>query len=480
MFIPHLGVASAPVLPRISELRREWDAFFVDPNVTSVGLGRKYVGGVETEEICVSVGVRRKLPIRAISHAYRIPKRIELDGDFSAISTDVLTLGRPIEYQSISPGDGCTTFEPFSSWGTIGLTMLDQSGDPHILSNNHVIAARNEAAIGASVEANIDGLSVEVANLTRFVPLTFRRDNFADAAIAVLRDGIGYSTSIAGIGQPTGLGAARIGERIRKSGNATGLTSGRVTRLFVSAALRGTSGAPDADFENMIETAQTAAGGDSGSALINSRREVLGILIGGTPGSGRVNYCSIASVWNDLDLYEFSIGGSPIRGVIVFSDDSFRGNSAALSRSVPDTRRIGFKDNISSIRVLSGSAILYEHDSYRGRALYVDRLVDDTSRYGFGDNISSIRVSRNEISGATLYSDRSYRGRSTFVHGSNPDLHRVGMGDRVSSVEIHGSVVVEVFEHRNYRGSSASISSSRDDIHGTGLGDRISSIRVQG
>jgi len=46
------------------------------PNVVTVGRGRKRIGGVDTGRLAVVVGVRKKLPLSALSAKDVIPKTI--------------------------------------------------------------------------------------------------------------------------------------------------------------------------------------------------------------------------------------------------------------------------------------------------------------------------------------------------------------------------------------------------------------------
>ena len=83
----------------------------------------------------------------------------------------------------------------------------------------------------------------------------------------------------------------------------------------------------------------------------------------------------------------------------IFEDRRFRGRWGIVLNNVPDTRRIGFQDNISSLRVYKGpgyvanpnsKVILHEHTNYRGRQVvlepgYYPDLHDIA--YNFGDRV---------------------------------------------------------------------------------------------
>jgi hypothetical protein len=151
-------------------------------NVVGVAVGFKEAKGETTGEVAVVVLVEEKKPLAALSAQDVIPK--ELDG----MRTDVYEVGylraqqtprerfRPIIPAGVSIGHFKITA------GTLGAVVKDsQTGDTLILSNNHVLANSNDAALGDAIlqPAAMDG-GVQpgdvVAKLERFVKIRFVDD----------------------------------------------------------------------------------------------------------------------------------------------------------------------------------------------------------------------------------------------------------------------------------------------------------------
>ena len=68
-------------------LRKHRDRLMAYPNVESVGIGYREQGGEETEELCISVSVSRKLPDDELPRESVLPRT--LDG----VGVDVIETG---------------------------------------------------------------------------------------------------------------------------------------------------------------------------------------------------------------------------------------------------------------------------------------------------------------------------------------------------------------------------------------------------
>ncbi len=145
--------------------------------------------------------------------------------------------------------------------GTLGALIADNSGRQYLLSNNHVLARSDHAAVGDAVvqpglidnncTAFGDGPGVTpVASLSSWLPLKASQTN-ADAAIAQIgpraveqsgailelgskqADGT-LGAAAPGVSSTDGKGeTARLTMRVAKSGRTTGLTCGAVTAVDV-------------------------------------------------------------------------------------------------------------------------------------------------------------------------------------------------------------------------------------------------------
>lgn len=142
----------------------------------------------------------------------------------------------------------------------------------------------------------------------------------------------------------------------------------------------------------------------------------------------------------------------------VFEDRRFRGRWGIVLSNVPDTRRIGFQDNISSVKVYRGPGyasnpnsrmILHEHFNYEGRQVVLDPGyypdLHDIA-YNFGDRVSSISF------GSALVT-------------TGPDFGTIPL-------------IVEVYQHPNFRGRKITVVRDIASTESIGLHDAISSIRV--
>jgi len=122
-------------------------AHSLPPNVLGVGYGAKQTSGASIhDELAVRVYVRAKVPRTRLARSETVPSSI------NGITTDVVAVGdiaafvRPTEC-GVSCGHHAITA------GTLGcLVRTDGDGGRHfILSNNHVLANANNAAVNDDV-----------------------------------------------------------------------------------------------------------------------------------------------------------------------------------------------------------------------------------------------------------------------------------------------------------------------------------------
>ncbi len=123
--------------------------------------------------------------------------------------------------------------------------------------------------------------------------------NLVDAAIAQpLRDS-DLSDEIMEIGKIEGTKSAILGMQIKKSGRTTGLTTGEVTQVDVTANIDYGSGRT-ATFSDQIMAGPISEGGDSGSAVLSEGNYLVGLLFA---GSDQVTLCNrIENVFELLDI----------------------------------------------------------------------------------------------------------------------------------------------------------------------------------
>lgn len=217
---------------------------------------------------------------------------------------------RPIELGT-SGGSIADFDNPYCCGGTLGGLLEDSSGAQYIVSNNHVIARSNRAALGEMIvqPGLIDvgcaqNPGTAVADLTNFVPIRFNVNNLVDAAIALVRSGaVRTDGSVLGIGPLAGeVAGPAVGMSVKKAGRTTGVTTGSVAAVDVSVSVRypnrcGGRGGSVATFiqQFRITPGDFSAGGDSGSVIVENvatTPRAVGLLFAGSSTSTFANLMS--------------------------------------------------------------------------------------------------------------------------------------------------------------------------------------------
>lgn len=167
----------------------------------------------------------------------------------------------------------------------------------YILSNNHVLANSNDAHLGDPIlqPGPYDGgtnPADKIASLSRFIPIQFapqvplaQQNNIVDAAIAEgrfeeLDRSIYWNGDVRGWYRKNDV---KIGTVVKKTGRTTNITFGRI--LVVGATIDvGYGGNRVARFKDQIITTNMAAGGDSGSLVLDADdNKAIGLLFAGSP-----------------------------------------------------------------------------------------------------------------------------------------------------------------------------------------------------
>jgi hypothetical protein len=303
--------------------RQYLQSIMAKPNVVGVGIGYKETSKKRSEDICITVLVRRKLPVAALPPTSLVPRELE------GVVTDVIEVGdlralqtRKEHWRPI-PG-GVSIGHYLITAGTMGCVVRDRAtNEKLILSNNHVLANSNQAREGDPIlqPGVADQGKVEsdvVAGLERFVPISFNVEpptceiakglagfinkiaqligsshrliahkenaqaiNQVDAAIAKPISGVTVLEEILEIGIVGGITPAKLGMRVRKSGRSTGFTTGLITVLDATVDVN--YGSSDARFEGQIITSGMSAPGDSGSLLVAENALLaVGLLYAGS------------------------------------------------------------------------------------------------------------------------------------------------------------------------------------------------------
>ena len=307
---------------RIAQVKQDWaQRLLANPNVVAVGIGPKIVAGEATGEPAIRVFVRRKLPANQVPPDELIPA--EIDG----VTTDVAVGGEPIPvaapvdalgaigvldaranpvkhaHAKTSPDDGShrpltggRQIAPVDSngyVGTMGCLLWDPANHDvgYALTNMHVVqppdvttVTKNTSKIG---QPDGSDSSSRCCNDVIGVWAGGGKSDDRDEALVKLSPGQKWQAKIEDVGLVAGAHPLTLPEvtgvkyKVAKRGRTTKLTGGTV------AALQATTGVAD----NLIivdpnPNPGAAAGeivffdieGDSGSALVNSANEVVGLI----------------------------------------------------------------------------------------------------------------------------------------------------------------------------------------------------------
>jgi hypothetical protein len=295
------------------------DKLFVMPNVVGIGIGFKVSGGVVTRELAITISVSKKVATAQLTAGEIIPKLI---GTFK---TDVIETGVFKAFQD--PKQKMRPARPGVSIGHYNITagtfgcLVKRGSDVFILSNNHVLADSNNGKAGDAIwqPGKYDGGTDadKIGELADYVPLAFdssdgetqpgclatllrlfgaqpRADginqpgnNHVDCALArPLSPGL-VTPDILSIGKPTGVGAATLGASVQKFGRTTNYTQSQIIQVDVTATVD--YDGPTAVFQGQLMAGAMSQGGDSGSAVLDDQKRVVGLLYAGSDSTTLLN-----------------------------------------------------------------------------------------------------------------------------------------------------------------------------------------------
>lgn len=213
--------------------------------------------------------------------------------------------GYSVGHKSITAGTIATCVYDILPGGTTGSPPSHGLGIPprfYILSNNHVLANTNAAAIGDPIlqPGPFDGgtdPADRIAILTRSIPITLEpptpralHRNLVDAAIAQgqfhdLNREIYWVGDVRGWRRKASVGVGLI---VQKTGRTTNYTTGRITAINATVDV-GYGGGRVARFRDQIVTTNMSAGGDSGSLVLTRDNVAVGLLFAGSSVATIVN-----------------------------------------------------------------------------------------------------------------------------------------------------------------------------------------------
>jgi hypothetical protein len=200
----------------------------------------------------------------------------------------------------VSGGNTNDITNAFCCSGTLG-SLVTAGGILYILSNNHVLARQDQAAVGEDISQPglIDNGCRPPRTVADFTAAPHLGTN-VDAAVAALRAGtMNTSGSIEDIGTISSVvKAPAVGLAVAKSGRTTGFTTGTIgsinTSVNVQYQIRCGQGKKYViSYTNQIvvNSSSFSAGGDSGSLIVsnNSCHQPVGLLYAGSSSTTIAN-----------------------------------------------------------------------------------------------------------------------------------------------------------------------------------------------
>ncbi len=244
--------------------------------------------------------------------------------------------GNPAERCDRPVPIGVSIGHPAVTAGTIGARVTN-GASVFALSNNHVLANSNDAAVGDSAlqPGAYDGgqdPADRIGTLSAWKPISFAASactggasdpdcNTIDAAIAVTTTGnLGVATLPSGYGTPSATSVSpSVGQSVRKCGRTTGCTTGSIAEINVTVDVCYKPRGPFmcardgvARFVNQIGVSDGSfsAGGDSGSLIVTtSGSNPVGLLFAG--GSSRTYANEIGRVLSNFGVTIDTGGAAP-------------------------------------------------------------------------------------------------------------------------------------------------------------------------
>lgn len=290
---------------------KEQEKILEHSNVAAVGIGEKITDGKFTGDPSLTIFVESKIDKELLPTSEVLPRSI------GGVKTDVVESGQIFAQSNLTlrkkirPAEGGYSVGHYKiTAGTIGACVRDarpQVGIPqryYILSNNHILANSNNAHIGDPIyqPGPYDGGNKKctIARLARFVPIHFNgKCNYVDAALAEgdfcdLDREIYWNGYVENVVQP------KVGMMVKKTGRTTGNTKGRIMAVNATVNVN-FGGGKIAKFCRQFVTGDMSAGGDSGSLVLDTDNNAVGLLFAGS---------STITICNDIRYVQALLGFS--------------------------------------------------------------------------------------------------------------------------------------------------------------------------
>ena len=266
---------------------RNVDRLMAMPDVVGTGIGADKDG-----KPVILILTRREGARNLPSSVEGVQTRIEVVGDVVPMAGYTKTY-RPVPGGvSVGNGNECAS-------GTLGCIVI-RGGVRYALSNNHVFARENSAAIGERINqpGRYDAKprcaqTGQIGTLADFKAIVFSTsaNNTIDAAIAGFSSGISTTCSMVNsLYTPSSTTVSpSVGLAVKKVGRTSGLTTGTIAGINVTINVGYSHGT--ARFVNQIYVASSMIrSGDSGSLMVSqSGNNPVGLCFAGGTGASFAN-----------------------------------------------------------------------------------------------------------------------------------------------------------------------------------------------
>jgi hypothetical protein len=286
----------------IHKAARPWTA---GRGIQGVGIGPKITDGEKLPDLVLKVYVDRKKPKTKVKNL--VPRQVAVPGLPEAVPTDVEAIGvvnlEPNTTRVRPAIPGFSVGHVKITAGTLGCLVRKRGDDKtlYILSNSHVLANEGLGAKGDKIlqPGKADGGKVPtdvLAELAEWVAFQFTAagyPNLVDAAIAKVRSAKNITSAIRLIGVPAGVNrTVQRDMQVQKTGRTTDYTVGIVKDINYRTALdyqKPGGGTGRVGFRDQVLCTRYTSGGDSGSAVLNMQKEVVGLHFAGSDSSSIFN-----------------------------------------------------------------------------------------------------------------------------------------------------------------------------------------------
>ena len=281
---------------------RPWTA---GKGIQGVGIGEKITDGEKLPELVLKIYVEKKKPKAKVRNL--VPRGVTVPGIPGPLPTDVEEIGVvKVEPNTTRVRPAIPAFSVGHvkiTAGTFGCLVRKRGADRplYILSNSHVLANEGLGARGDKIlqAGKADGGKVPadvLAELAEWVPFQFSGTgypNLVDAAIAKVKSARNVTSAIRLIGVPVGVNrTVQRNMQVQKTGRTTDYTVGIVKDINYRTALnyqKPGGGQGRVGFRDQVLCTRYTAGGDSGSAVLNMDKEVVGLHFAGSDSSSIFN-----------------------------------------------------------------------------------------------------------------------------------------------------------------------------------------------